>query len=230
MGEVDVIRLSRPDVLNALNGPLIAELHASLEASAARVVVLTGQGSSFCAGGDRRSGIGVDGDVAISINRLQRITELLRSPDRVSICAVEGWAVGGGMELAVACDLIVSAVTGKFRLPDVAIGAGLTGGSTWLLPRIVGVHRFNALVLGEVELDAQTALDWGIVTRLADTGHAEAEAVVLGRRVAAMPAEAVSAFKRVASSSIEGTLDQALAAEAESVARTLKSSETFHYQ
>lgn len=230
LAKIDMIRLARPEVLNALNGALIAELHASLHASRARVVILSGQGSSFCSGGDRRDGIGIDGDVFPSIRRLQDITAMLRSSDRVSICAVEGWAVGGGMELALACDLIVSSATGRFRLPDVAIGAGLTGGSTWLLPRSVGVHRANALVLGEIELDANMACDWGIVARVVDAGQAEAEAVAIASRVAAMPPGSVSSYKLVASHSLEGSLERALAEETDSVGRILQSSETFHIE
>lgn len=230
LAEIDIIRLARPEVLNALNGPLIAELHASLQASHARVVVLSGQGSSFCSGGDRREGISIDGDAVPSIKRLQDITRMLRSTDRVSICAIEGWAVGGGMELSLACDLIVSAVTGRFRLPDVAIGAGLTGGSTWLLPRSVGAHRATALVLGEIELDANMARDWGIVARVVDAGKAEAEAIAMAARVAAMPAGAVSSYKLVAAHSLEGTLDSALAEETDSVGGILQSSETFHIE
>ena len=230
ISEVEVIRLARPEVLNALNGPLIAELHASLKASRARVVVLAALGTSFCSGGDRRDGIGINGDVLPSIERLQEITVMLRSSDRVSICAVEGWAVGGGMELALACDLIVSAVTARFRLPDVAIGAGLTGGSTWLLPRSVGFHRAMALVLGEVELDANTASDWGLVARVVDTGQAETEAVALAARVASMSTEAVSGFKSVIAGSLEGNMDRALVEETATVARLLRSSKTFHFK
>ena len=225
--EVEVIRLARPEVLNALNGALIAELHACLESSRARVVVLSGKGSSFCSGGDRRDGIAIDGDVLPSISRLQNITTMLRSSSRVSICAVEGWAVGGGMELALACDLIVSATTGRFRLPDVAIGAGLTGGSTWLLPRSVGIHRANALVLGEVELDGEAAHAWGLVARVVDTGRAEIEAIAMARRVAAMPAPSVIAFKSVVSRSLEGSLRQGLADESTTAAGILQASEFF---
>ncbi len=230
MADVEIIRLARPQVLNALNGPLIAELHAALQLSRARVIVLTGQGSSFCSGGDRSEGIAVDGEIAPSIGRLQEITTMLRSSNRVSICAVEGWAVGGGMELALACDLVVASVTARFSLPDVAIGAGLTGGSTWLLPRSIGIHRANALVLGGIELDAVTAREWGLVARVAESGGAEKEAMELANSVAAMPATSVSAFKAVASHSMEGSLEEALAEESESVAVILQSSQTFHFK
>jgi enoyl-CoA hydratase/carnithine racemase len=229
-GAVDVIRLNRPEVLNALNGGLILDLHNALMGSTARVVVISGRGSSFCAGGDRREGIGIEGELMPSIDRLQAITTMLQAPKRVSICAVEGWAVGGGMELAVACDLIVAATTARFRLPDVAIGAGLTGGSTWLLPRIVGSKRFFGLVLGEEELDAQAGLEWGIVNRVVEAGTAEVAALELAARLASISSEATATFKRVASHSLENTLEEALRDEAESVAPLIETSETFHFK
>ena len=155
---------------------------------------------------------------------------MLRSPSLVSLCAIEGWAVGGGMELALACDLIVCAATARFRLPDVAIGAGLTGGSTWLLPRSVGIHRANALVLGEAELDARTASDWGLVARVVEPGRAESEAIGIAGRLASMPASAVSAYKAVAAHSLEGSLAKALDEESSAVAAILPSSETLHFK
>lgn len=210
---VRVVGLARPDVHNALNQAMIVALHDALKRTPpnTRAIVLYGHGPSFCAGGDRREGIAGPEDRSIeALELLQDITRLLQSPDIVAIAAVEGWAIGGGAELALACDLIVAARGATFRFPEVELDAHATGGSTWLLPRTVGIARANLLFLTAMPLDAANALAWGLVAELAADGAALSQACALARRMAQLPDGAVSSMKRSMQSSFEGSLEEAL--------------------
>jgi crotonobetaine/carnitine-CoA ligase len=212
------IGLARPEVHNALNQQVIMELlHAlSHRPRDTRCVILYGHGSSFCAGGDRREGIaGPTGAGTDALEALQEITRLLQSPDVVTIAAVEGWAIGGGAELAVACDVIVAAEGACFRFPEVELDAHATGGSTWLLPRAIGTHRAHYLLLTGRTLPAAQARDWGLVTELTSDGAALGRSRQLAREITEFPVDSVRTLKRSLHDALAGTLEEALVNEAQ---------------
>ena len=169
------IGLARPEVHNALNQHVVLELVQALSdyPQDTRCLVVYGHGSSFCAGGDRREGIaGPDGAGIDTLEALQEITRRLQSPDVIAIAAVEGWAIGGGAELAVACDVIIAAESACFRFPEVELDTHATGGSTWLLPRAIGIHRAHYLLLTGKSLPAPQAHEWGLVAEVTADGAA----------------------------------------------------------
>jgi enoyl-CoA hydratase/carnithine racemase len=214
-GAVRHVQLNRPHVLNALNGDLIHGLHEAIprQGEDRWIVVLSGAGRAFCAGGDRRDGIAVDGDTHAALELLQGITRLLSSADVISIAAVHGWVVGGGLELALACDLVIAADDARFRLPDTAIGAHMTGGSTWFLPRTVGRSRALTLSLGLATLDATEAERWGLLTEVTPAGESLTRALDLANAVSQLPRDAVAAGKRSLTRALSSDLEAALKAE-----------------
>jgi len=175
------LTLSRPDKLNALTAPLVAELHDSLRALAAdsscRAVVLTGAGRGFCAGLDLGGfGVVAGTEDAGPVQRswaVQRtiaalVQEIRRLPQPV-IAAVNGPAAGGGLALVCASDIRIAATTAVFSTSFIRIGVtGCDISTSWLLPRLVGAARAHELMLTSRRLDAQEALRIGLVTELAE--------------------------------------------------------------
>jgi enoyl-CoA hydratase/carnithine racemase len=212
---VRVLTLNRPRSLNALNGPLIVQLHEALSsAPPPNVLVLAGAGDSFCAGGDRKEGIGIDGDVRRALELLQGIARLLRRPEVISIAAVRGWVVGGGLELAIACDLVVAGADSRFRMPDAQVGAHATGGATWLLPRTVGLQRANQLMFAETTLDARTAMAWGLVAEVTEVENPLPRTIQLAKAVAAMPGGSLQETKKSMTLGLETDMETSLRREA----------------
>jgi enoyl-CoA hydratase/carnithine racemase len=181
--EVVVLTLDRPSALNAIDDALLAALHGALddvEAEVAgdplaiRAVVVTGAGGrAFSTGMDLKDRASFD-DQRL---RAQR-GELIRLITRVhelpvpAIAAVEGYALGGGFELALACDLIVASRAAVFGLPEVAVGIFPGGGSTQTLTWLVGPARARDVILTGRRLTADEAEAWGVVARVVDEGTA----------------------------------------------------------
>lgn len=196
---VALLRLTRPEALNTLNLEMVRALHAALDKLEqdrdARVVVLTGAGRAFCAGFDL-NGYGDDdeiarlGDTVGFITRQEEISELVlrihRLPQPV-IAALNGPTAGAGLSLAAACDIRIAAAGAVFCAAF--LRAGYTGcdlGSSWLLPRLVGVGRAQELILTARRFDADEALRIGLVTDvvpaadLLDRAEATAGEILLG--------------------------------------------------
>ena len=165
------ITLNRPDKLNALNREVferLGEALATLEAStSAAVGVLHGSGRAFAAGAD------IQDYVDISVEDYRAFMDIGRAPTdligrltKPVIAAVQGFALGGGFELMLACDLVVAAENARFGLPEPKLGLVPGGGGTQRLPRLVGRTRAYDVLLTGRFLTAQEALDWGIVNRV----------------------------------------------------------------
>ncbi len=174
-GKVVTLSLNRPERLNALSWPLIREIHAALSAivsSDARVVIIRGEGSSFCAGADLKEMAHEladfqSGDTAQEFReiqvQLQDISRLMLSSPKTFIGRIHGWCVGGGFEMALACDLRVCADSARFYFAEAMAGLTITGGATYLLPLTVGVGRAKRLVLCAAPIDAGEALTMSLV-------------------------------------------------------------------
>lgn len=177
-GPLATVSLNRPHALNAMTAELLDALLTVLEELAdgrVRVVVLTGVGRAFCAGGDLRAGVGgaVAGPppVAAQERRLRtfmRVSQLLRSMPAVTLAAVNGACAGAGLSLALSADLRIASSTARFA--TAFLGVGLSGdfGGTWLLPRVVGVGRARDLYLRPRPVDADEALRIGLVGEVAE--------------------------------------------------------------
>jgi len=192
-GEVVVVTLNRPDALNALDTPLLLQLESAFADFDARAVIVTGAGRAFCVGADLKERDGMDRDAWREHHTvLRRAFQAVRDCAAPTIAAVEGYAVAGGFELALACDLVVAARDTVFGLPEVTRGIMPGAGATQLLPRALA----KDLILTGRSLGAEEAERRGIVARLVEPGTALAGARALAEQIAANAPIAVRAAKR----------------------------------
>jgi enoyl-CoA hydratase len=189
--EIVVIAIDRPDRRNAVDGPTARQLYDAFKAfdadATASVAVLTGTGGNFCAGADLKA-IATGGG-----NRVEKTGDFgPMGPTRLQlgkpvIAAVEGFAVAGGLELALWCDLRVAAAGATFGVFCRRFGVPLIDLGTVRLPRLIGQSRAMDLILTGRPVDAEEALAMGLANRVVGDGEALAAAVALGRQIAAFP-------------------------------------------
>jgi enoyl-CoA hydratase/carnithine racemase len=215
-GHVLTVTMSRPEVLNAMNTALGEDLRACFRGPAAaadvRAVVLTGAGDrAFCVGGDLKERLGMTDEAwrAQHVIFEQAAYALLRCPAPV-IAAVEGFAFGGGCELALAADFIVAGETAEFALPEVTLGIFPGVGGTQLLPRIVGAPLAKELIFTGRRLPAGEARAAGMVTRVVPKSQARAAALELARQIARNGPIAVRQAKKAIAYGLETDLDTGL--------------------
>jgi enoyl-CoA hydratase len=223
-GAVQVITINRPEAKNALNLAVakgVAEAVDELEASDELWVgVLTGAGGSFSAGMDLKAFLRGESP-SIEGRGLCGITQA--PPRKPLIGAVEGWALAGGFELLLACDLVVAARTARFGVPEVKRSLVAAGGAALQLPRRVPFAIALELLLTGEPIGAERAAEVGLVNRLTDEGGALDGAVELGTLIAANGPLAVAATKQVARGSADWTLAEGWAKQAEIVAAVFSS-------
>ena len=165
-----VIRLNRPEALNALNTALMAELAAALDEAEAdpevRCVVLTGSEKAFAAGADIKEMSALDYPETYLSDFITRTHERAASFRKPLIAAVSGYALGGGCELAMMCDIVIAADTAKFGQPEVTLGIGPGIGGSQRLTRAVGKAKAMDMVLAGRMIDAAEADRSGLVSRV----------------------------------------------------------------
>jgi enoyl-CoA hydratase len=189
-GAITVVTMNRPGARNAVDGATAEALAEAFRAFAAdrsqRVAILTGAGGTFCAGADlkalgqgRGNRVDAEGDGPLGPTRM-----LLPKP---CVAAVEGYAVAGGLELALWCDLRVAARDATFGVFCRRFGVPLIDGGTVRLPRLIGASRALDMILTGRAVGAEEALAMGLVNRLCEPGQALASALVLAEQIAAVP-------------------------------------------
>ncbi len=212
-GPVGLLRLNRPDVLNALNSEVMDALVQALSAwdreESVRVVVLTGGERAFAAGADIAEMQGQSAADMLSSPQLTR-WEAIRRFSKPLIGAVSGWALGGGMELAMCCDLLVASETARFGQPEIRIGVMPGAGGTQRLTRTVGKVRAMDLVLSGRHLTAAEAHEWGLVNRVVAAEHCLAEALRWAAELAAGPPVALALAKESVLFSLDSTVETGL--------------------
>lgn len=198
---VTTVVMNRPERRNAVDGPMAAELATAFKAfdkdPDADVAVLYGDGGHFCAGADLKSvgtergnKVAMQGDGPMGPTRLQ-----LSKP---VIAAVEGYAVAGGLELALWCDLRVAASDATFGVFCRRWGVPLIDGGTVRLPRLIGTSRAMDMILTGRPVDAREAVDFGLTNRVVEPGTARAGAEQLARAIAGFPQECLRNDRRSA--------------------------------
>src|SRR5690242_10440572 len=215
-GPVATIVIDRPEARNAVDGPAaraLAEAFRAFEAEEAlRVAVLWGAGGVFCAGADLKARGSERG------LRLSREGDGPMGPTRMAftkptIAAVEGYAVAGGLELALMCDLRVAAESATFGVFCRRWGVPLIDGGTVRLPRLIGLSRALDMILTGRPVDAREALQFGLANRVVATGHARQEAEALARAIASFPPRCVRSDRRSAWEGMGASLPEAMANE-----------------
>ena len=217
-GPVRILTLNRPEKRNALSAALRRALLSALAADRddpeTRVVVLHGEGDkAFAAGADVQE---------LSERTIWQQRAFITPPHIYSavathpkpvIAAVNGHALGAGLELAMACDLRVASASAKLGQPEIHLGIIPGGGGTQRLPRLVGLGRASRMVLTGDAIDAQTALDWGLVDEIAPAEEVVTRAVGLAKRMAERSPTALRLAKEALRASEELPLEKALARE-----------------
>ena len=218
--------LNRPAAGNAMDPSLVAGLGECTREldrrDDVRAVVLAASGKAFCVGGDLRYFETQGDDVQASVHALATelhaaIASLVRLEVPV-VAAVNGVVAGGGLGLVFAADIAIAATSATFTSAYTAVGLSPDGGSTWFLPRLVGTKRAAELMLTNPRLDAQSAADAGIVTRVVADEELESEVARVASALAAGPTRAHGAVKRLLSGSGSATLEEQLANEAATIA------------
>lgn len=176
-GSVAKLLLNRPDRAHAYNRQMLQEMEQILvewmrDPPVVLVIGSTGEGS-FCGGADLKEMKDAPPLSALELQSQRVFTMLARMPS-VSIAAIQGPAVAGGMELALACDLRVAGPRAVFWLPETALGIIPSAGGTTRLSRLVGVSRAKAVILGGMRVEAEKALEWGLVQKVAVAPMTEA--------------------------------------------------------
>jgi enoyl-CoA hydratase len=217
-GPIAVVTLHRPETLNAYNVAMRDELFEVLAAvdedPALRVLVLRGAGRAFSTGGDLREFGSAPSPVVARAVRFQRdVWGRLLALRAATIAAVHGLAVGGGLEMALLCDLRIAATTARFALPETGLGMipGVAGTQT--LPRAIGLARALDLTLTGRTVDARAALGIGLVGRVVAPGALGAAASAVARRLARLDPALVRALRRCVRAAHDAPLAQGLALE-----------------
>ena len=213
---VSQISLNRPKELNALNPQLMGELLQALQDldqdSAVRAIVLTGSDQAFAAGADIRQMAGMSAIDMVQKNQFQVWDEMVKTSKPI-LAAVSGYALGGGCELAMMCDLIIASETAKFGQPEVKIGTIPGAGGTQRLTRAVGKAKAMELILSGRFLSASEALQFGLVARVYPVESYLAETINLATEIAAMPPIAVRLAKEAVNEAYESSLSAGIAFE-----------------
>ncbi len=219
-GPVSVVTLARPERLNAISGPLLTDLHDALEQAqqdpATRVIVFTGAGRAFCVGDDLKDfdeQAATPEAIAETCAQIQQITRDIMFGPKLVIGAIHGYAVGGGFEWVLNCDLVVAAEDLVCFFPEMALGHFVTGGVTCLLPQTLGHQRtMELIVLGERH-DAAALHRLGLVNRVVALPDLLPHAMGLAQQVASRSAGATARLKRVLSTQLRARLENALELE-----------------
>lgn len=230
---IALIRMNHAKKMNALGAELRTDLLACLESLArdegVRVVVLTGSGKSFCAGGDLQE-LKVKRSVSQArtyVRQVSQIISAVRNMEKPIIGAVNGAAVGAGFSLAMACDLIVASEKAFFSLAFVKIGLVPDLGATYFVPRLFGSTKAKEMAFSGQTLSSQDLYNLGFVNHLVDSEALEQKALELARQIAAGPPLALGLTKKMMNQSWEINLETALEIEAQFQAACMQS-EDFH--
>ena len=215
-----VITMNRPEAKNAINGPLATGLWAAVQElntdPSLTAGVLTGAGGAFCSGMDLK-GFAKGEDISPA-------TEFFRQgSDKPIIAAIEGFALAGGLELALACDLLVAAEGARLGIPEVKVGLFAAGGGVMRLPGRVGYGKAMEMAVTGDPISAEEALAYGLVTRLAPPGTAVDVAIGLAERVAKNAPLAVAASKQMIRASQGATEAELWALQSTLVGRVFSS-------
>lgn len=229
-GGIARIRLARPEILNALSPRVGHELTAALDravADGARVVLLSGEGRAFSAGGDLSDAAPeTQEQVREALAALQAPIKAIAALPIPVVAAVHGAIAGGGVGLALACDIVVAAQSAFFMLAFVHVGLAPEMGSAWLVAKSVGRARALELALMGDKLPAEKALEWGLITRVVEDDAVMGQAEAVAARLLKGPPLALAAIRKEIAYALAGSLDDMFAME-EQVAPMLATSDDF---
>lgn len=217
-GPVGILTINQPETLNALNTSVLRELGQAFDKFAEdaelRVIVLTGAGRSFVAGADIAEMSGLDAEAGKVFGQLgASVFRKIELSEKIVIAAVNGYALGGGCELALACDIRIASEKAKFAQPETGLGIVPGFSGTQRLPRIVGVGKAKELIYTGRVIDAAEACRIGLVNSVTEPGMLLSEAVKMAEQIAARSPLAVQYAKEAINRGIETDIDTGIAIE-----------------
>lgn len=227
---VVTVTMNRPDKKNAMSATMVRELTEVFDevaiSQADRVLVLTGAGDAFTSGadltpehGDSAGGAGGVGGALHSMRLLGRLVLRLHDIPKPTIAAVNGVAVGAGCNLALGCDLIIASDAARFSEIFARRGLNLDGGGSWLLPRLIGLHKAKELAFLAEIISADDAERIGLVNRVVPAGDLDKVVADVAHRIAAQPPIQISISKKLLNQSLSVSMAEAV--EFEDVAQSL---------
>lgn len=230
---VATLELNRPAAGNALDLEVGQALEAALDEvgpdPAVRCVLLLGRGPMFCGGGDVAS-MAAAPDRRRFVRELadaaHRVVTRLDALDRPVVAGVQGAAAGAGLALTLSADVVVAGESARLLTAYAGIGLTPDCGTSWLLPRTVGLRRALDLALTGRVLTAREALDWGLVSRVCADDAVRADATALAQALAAGPATALGRTRRLLRDGYARSLPEQLDAEADTISRTSEGEES----
>ena len=230
-GAIAWATLNRPEVLNAINPEMLEALLALVHKIAGddtiRVLILTGNGRAFSAGADIKAMHTMDeSSFAKFIEHFRQLSQSLHTLGKPVIAAVNGYALAGGFELALMCDVRIAALSASFGLPDTPLGLPPTSGMTWLLPRVVGLGCAMHLVLSGDPIDAREAERIGLVTEIVEDAALFGIVEKLARRLASFPEMAVRLSKQGLYAACDSDFPASLALEIQNELACFRTEET----
>jgi 2-(1,2-epoxy-1,2-dihydrophenyl)acetyl-CoA isomerase len=217
---VATITLNRPEVFNALNDGITYELQDALKLvqkdAGVRVVVLTGEGKAFCSGQDLKAASGQEKRSFIDSlhKRYNPIIRAIRNLSKPVICRLNGVAAGAGCSLALACDIIVASEDATLIEVFINIGLVPDSGSTYFLPRLVGMARAFELCTMGTRVKASEAVAMGLINRAVPADQLDAAVRMYTDYYAAAPTKSIGLIKKMLNKSTTATLDEVLDYEA----------------
>jgi enoyl-CoA hydratase len=201
-GAVAILTLNRPQAMNALSIALRTELRDALQAAdadpAIGAIILTGAGDrAFSAGVDLKELAASDVAVAVAVDHDHSPVAAIERCAKPVIAAINGLAITGGFELALACDILVASETARFADTHSRVGVMPTWGLSQRLSRTIGIARAKELSLSARFLDAATACQWGLVNRVVPAASLLSEAIAIGEEIAAADQTFIAGYKRL---------------------------------
>ena len=217
-GPVGILTINQPETLNALNTSVLKELGQAFDKFAEdaelRVIVLTGAGRSFVAGADIAEMSGLDAEAGKIFGQLgASVFRKIELSEKIVIAAVNGYALGGGCELALACDIRMASEKAKFAQPETGLGIVPGFSGTQRLPRIIGVGKAKELIYTGRVIDAAEASRIGLVNSVTEPGMLLSEAVKMAGQIASRSPLAVQYAKEAINRGIETDIDTGIAIE-----------------
>ncbi|MBE0683122.1 MAG: enoyl-CoA hydratase/isomerase family protein [Anaerolineales bacterium] len=215
-GRVGIVQLNRPQAMNAFNIAMLAELFDALEAfdknETIAALIVTGNEKAFAAGADIKEMAEATTVQMITEGRVE-IWDRIRGLKKPVIAAVSGWALGGGCEFVLSCDMVIATESAKFGQPEITIGVIPGAGGTQRLARLVGKHLAMEMVINNRTLTASEALQFGLANRVVPVdGYLDA-AVAFAEEIASRAPLAVRMAKDAVNAAFETTLTEGLKTE-----------------
>lgn len=219
-GKIGIVKINRPAVLNAVNVETILEIEKAMQAldddKEISIIIITGEGKSFISGSDISRLAGMDQEKARQYSKDgDRVLNLIENLKKVVIAAVNGFALGSGCELAMACDIRIASEKAKFGQPEVKLGLIPGHAGTQRLARIVGASKAKELILTGDIIDAQEAFNIGLVNKIVSPENLIDEVKNLAQKIAANGPNAVMAAKSVINRGIDVDFNTAIGYETE---------------